>query len=61
MAAVNEQVVRDGNGAFSVGDLDTLQNLMAPDVVHSVPGDNAQQCDRRGRVLGIVSAGTRPH
>ena len=38
MAHPNEAVVRAGFAAFDAGDVDTLRQLMAPDVVWHAPG-----------------------
>jgi ketosteroid isomerase-like protein len=40
MAHQNEEMVRRGYKAFSEGDMATLGELMAPDVVVNVPGNN---------------------
>lgn len=40
MAHQNEEIVRRGYKAFSTGDMATLGELMAPDVVVNVPGNN---------------------
>jgi ketosteroid isomerase-like protein len=55
MATANEQVVRDGYAAFSAGDMDALRDLMVPDMVHSLPGDNLVSGDYKGvdNVLGL--------
>lgn len=34
----NEALVKKGYQAFSAGDMDTLRQIMTPDVVHTVPG-----------------------
>jgi ketosteroid isomerase-like protein len=39
--AENLELVRRGYAAFSAGDVDTLRTIMAPDVVHTVPGTSA--------------------
>lgn len=48
MATANEQLVRDGYAAFSAGDMDTLREIMVPNMVHSVPGDNLISGDYTG-------------
>ena len=55
MATANEQVVRDGYTAFSAGDMDALRDLMVPDMVHNVPGDNLISGDYKGidNILGL--------
>jgi ketosteroid isomerase-like protein len=55
MATANEQVVKDGYAAFSAGDMDALRDLMVPDMVHNVPGDNAISGEYKGidNVLGL--------
>ncbi len=55
MADANEQLVRDGYGAFTSGDMEKLGSLFKDDVVHSVPGNNQIAGDYKGRdaVLGL--------
>ena len=40
MANSNEDLLRRGYDAFAVGDLQTLREIMDPDVVWHVPGRN---------------------
>ena len=49
MAHPNEDVVRAGYAAFSSGDLEALGKLMAPDVVHAVPGNNLTSGEHAGQ------------
>ena len=41
-------LVRRGYAAFSAGDMDTLREIIAPDAVHKVGGDNAIAGDHKG-------------
>ena len=41
-------LVRRGYAAFSAGDTDTLREVIAPDAVHKVGGDNAISGDYKG-------------
>ena len=45
----NEALVRRGYDAFSAGDMATLSELMAPDVVHQVPGDTPLSGEHKGQ------------
>jgi ketosteroid isomerase-like protein len=45
----NEALVRRGYDAFSAGDMATLSELMAPDVVHEVPGDTSLSGEHKGQ------------
>jgi uncharacterized protein len=47
-AAENIELVRRGYAAFTTGDLAALGELFSPDIVHSVPGDNAISGDHKG-------------
>jgi len=66
MAHPNEEIVRKGYDAFTSGDMETLGQLMTPDVVHSVPGDNPTSGEHKGQdeVFGMygqlfeISGGT---
>lgn len=66
MASSNEDLVRRGYEAFGTGDMDTLMSLMAPDVVHAIPGNNRFTGEHKGtdelmRLYGelfTVSGGT---
>lgn len=66
MASSNEDLVRRGYAAFGAGDMDTLMSLMAPDVVHTIPGNNRFTGEHKGtdelmRLYGelfTVSGGT---
>jgi ketosteroid isomerase-like protein len=49
MAHPNEDLVRRGYEAFSNGDMDTMAQLMASDVVHRVPGDNRFSGEHKGQ------------
>jgi ketosteroid isomerase-like protein len=49
MAHPNEALIRKGYDAFSSGDMETLGQLMKPDVVHSVPGNNPTSGDHKGQ------------
>jgi uncharacterized protein (TIGR02246 family) len=49
MGSSNEDLVREGYAAFSAGDLERLGELMAPDVVHTVPGDNPTSGEHKGQ------------
>jgi hypothetical protein len=44
----NYDVVRRGYAAFSAGDTDTLTELFAPDIVHTVPGSSAVSGAHKG-------------
>ena len=44
----NLELVRQGYAAFSAGDMDTLQSLFKPDIVHSVPGASQIAGDHKG-------------
>jgi ketosteroid isomerase-like protein len=44
----NAEVVRNGYDAFAKGDLETLRELMAADVVWKVPGKNPVAGDKEG-------------
>lgn len=48
MAHPNEDLARRGYDAFSRGDMDTLRDLLAPDVVWHSPGRNPTSGDARG-------------
>ena len=48
MANSNEDLLRRGYDAFAVGDLQTLREIMDPDVVWHVPGRNPLAGDYRG-------------
>jgi ketosteroid isomerase-like protein len=45
----NARLMRRGYEAFSAGDMDTLRELFAEDVVWHVPGHNRLSGDKRGR------------
>lgn len=45
----NETLVRKGYEAFSSGDMDTMSEVMAPDVVHETPGSNQVSGERKGQ------------
>jgi uncharacterized protein len=45
----NEVLVRRGYEAFSAGDMATLSEVMAPDVVHQVPGDTPLSGEHKGQ------------
>ncbi|MFO7592086.1 MAG: nuclear transport factor 2 family protein [Acidimicrobiia bacterium] len=49
MAHPNEELVRKGYAAFSSGDMETLGSIMAPDVVHAVPGNNLTSGEHTGQ------------
>ena len=49
MAHPNEELVRLGYKAFTAGDMDTLADIMSPDVVHTVPGNNQISGEHKGR------------
>jgi uncharacterized protein len=49
MGHPNEELVRKGYAAFSSGDMETLGQLMAPDVVHAVPGDSLISGEHKGQ------------
>ena len=49
MGHPNEDLVRKGYAAFSNGDMDTLGQIMAPDVVHVNPGDNPVSGEYKGQ------------
>lgn len=55
MAHPNEELTRKGYEAFGKGDLQTLNDLMADDVVWHVPGNNPLSGDYRGKeaVFGL--------
>jgi uncharacterized protein len=44
----NAEVVRNGYDAFAKGDLDTLRELIAADVVWKVPGKSPLSGDKKG-------------
>jgi ketosteroid isomerase-like protein len=46
--ADNLELVRRAYAAFSAGDIDTLSGMMAPDIVHSVPGSGALSGAHKG-------------
>jgi ketosteroid isomerase-like protein len=48
MTQANEDLIRRGYQAFGTGDLDTLKSMMAPDVVHEVPGSNQFAGEHKG-------------
>lgn len=66
MAHPNEELARRGYEAFGKGDMDTLNELFADDIVWHVPGRNALAGDYRGKdeVIGLfgktaeISGGT---
>jgi hypothetical protein len=66
MAHPNEELVRRGYAAFNKGDMDTLGEIMAADVVHRVPGDNQLSGEYKGQgevfgyyaQLGELTGGT---
>jgi ketosteroid isomerase-like protein len=47
-ATENLDLVRRGYAAFGSGDMETLQGLFKPDIVHSVPGTSALAGDHKG-------------
>ena len=47
--AQNEDLVRRGYEAFGAGDMETLNSLMADDVVHEIPGSNRFTGEHKGR------------
>jgi ketosteroid isomerase-like protein len=47
--AQNEDLVRRGYEAFGAGDMETLNSLMADDVVHTIPGNNRFTGEHKGR------------
>ncbi len=49
MAHPNEDLVRAGYDAFTSGDMEALGKLMAPDVVHAVPGNNLTSGEYQGQ------------
>jgi ketosteroid isomerase-like protein len=49
MAESNEDLVRKGYGAFSSGDMGTLAEVLSPDVVQHVAGNNLVSGDHKGR------------
>jgi ketosteroid isomerase-like protein len=49
MAHPNEELVRRGFDAFSSGDMDTLGQVLAQDVVYHVPGRSPLAGDYRGQ------------
>jgi uncharacterized protein len=55
MAHPNEDLLRRGYEAFGTGDMDTLRELMSPDVVWHVGGRNQLSGDYKGmdEVLGL--------
>ncbi len=55
MAHPHEDIVRRGYAAFAAGDLDTLRQLFAPDIVWHNPGRNPLAGDYHGvdQVLGF--------
>ncbi|MFL6203986.1 MAG: nuclear transport factor 2 family protein [Acidimicrobiales bacterium] len=44
----NLDLVRRGYAAFTAGDLDTLQTLFKPDIVHAVPGTSPIAGEHKG-------------
>jgi uncharacterized protein len=44
----NIELIRRGYQAFSSGDAETLRQLLAPDAVHRVPGNNRISGDHKG-------------
>jgi uncharacterized protein len=58
MAHPNEELVRRGYEAFSKGDMDTMAQIMASDVVHRVPGNNRFSGELKGQdeVFGYYGA-----
>ena len=57
MANANEELVRKGYEAFGSGDMDTLAQLMADDVVHSFPGTSQVSGDHKGRDAAFAMYG----
>ncbi len=57
MAHPNEELIRRGYGAFSSGDMQTVDELLADDVVWHVPGRGPVAGDYRGKqeVLGFFA------
>jgi hypothetical protein len=55
MGNANEDLVRRGFEAFGKGDMDTLREIMSPDVVHVIPGNNLVAGEYQGidEVLGL--------
>jgi uncharacterized protein len=55
MGDTNEDLVKRGFEAFGTGDMDTLREIMSPDVVHTLPGDNLVSGEYKGidEVLGL--------
>ncbi len=49
MAHPNEDLVRRGYDAFNNGDMETMAQLMAADVVHRSPGDNQVSGEYKGQ------------
>ena len=49
MGHPNEDLVRRGYEAFARGDMDTMGQLMAPDVVHRAPGNNLLSGEYKGQ------------
>lgn len=49
MAHPNEDLVRRGYDAFMAGDMETLNELFADDIVWHAPGRNALSGDHRGK------------
>jgi len=47
-ATENLELVRQGYAAFTAGDMETLQKLFKPDIVHAVPGTSAIAGDHKG-------------
>lgn len=58
MAHPNEDLVRRGYEAFGNGDMDTMAQIMASDVVHRVPGNNRFSGELKGQeeVFGYYGA-----
>lgn len=57
MANDNEGLVRKGYEAFGRGDMDTLAQLMADDVVHTFPGTNQVSGEHKGRDAAFAMYG----
>jgi ketosteroid isomerase-like protein len=55
MGKANEELVRKGYEAFNQGDMEALGKLMAPDVVHEIPGNNPTSGAHKGwdEVVGV--------
>lgn len=49
MAHQNEELLRKGYAAFAAGDLDTVTELLADDIVWHVPGDTMISGDYEGK------------